>query len=597
MCGICGVYGFEDNQLLTRMMTVLQHRGPDDSGSHTDKNLMLGHKRLNIIDLSEKGRQPLYNEDGHRFRSRTDSEVILHAYEQYGKECLPMLNGMFAFAIWDSNKKQLLLARDRHGIKSLYYTLAKGNFLFASEIKSLLMYEDIRRELDHQSMHQFLNLRYLPAERTMFRDIKKMKSGHVMTVAEDGIESYEEFWSPRFEIEDKGLDHYVAALQKSLEDAVERHMISDVPVGVYLSGGLDSSTILAMATKHAQEPIMTFTMGFGEESDEIEDAELISRHFNTDHRSIIVKTDILKDYPRMIWHMDSPKRNLYTYYLSQFMRDHVKVVLSGLGGDELFGGYTWKYVTANIVLNHRKKLQEKETKDRIIESARILLEYQSNQGMIEDDRFLEYIKRLNFIDSNTDLYLMVQTLDEVFQDDYLMNRIYADNLIGNIHRPYESIREIYERFLENDNHFIDQILLADYSIKMQDDFLFVEDGMSMAHSLETRVPFLDNELVDLSFRIPHKYKIYNITDSERGAHIGKYVLRKAMEGKLPQEVFDKRKQGFGTDVFLTYKSEIKDFASKLLPESNIVKDKLIKKEFVDKILGHYLSRNLIKHYS
>jgi asparagine synthase (glutamine-hydrolysing) len=620
MCGICGSYGIEDTALLKDMMELLHHRGPDDSGFYSDKNLLLGHRRLKIIDLSERGRQPILNEDssmalvangeiynfreirrsleekGHSFSSDTDIEVILHSYEEYGEDCVGMLNGMFAFAIWDSGKRQLLLARDRHGIKPIYYALVDGDFLFASELKSLLIHKEVKREIDYESFNQFINLRYIPRERTMFKHVRKLEPGHMITFSEHGLGASREYWRPKLETSEGSIEHYASLLRKTLREAVKRHLVSDVPLGVYLSGGIDSSTILALASEFADEPVRTFTMGFGEDTDEVNDAENIARHFDADHRSIILKAEILKDYPKMIWHMDCPKRNLYTYYLSQFIGNHVKVVLSGLGADELFGGYTWKYVTANVVLNTRKKLQNEQTRNRIIEGASALFEYQSRLGLIEDDRFLEFIKRLHFMDRNVDIYLMSQSLDEVFSDDYLSQKIYSKQLMKKVGASYDSISKVFEPYFNNDYHFIDQILLADYSVKMKDDFLFVEDGMSMANSIESRVPFLDNDVVDLSFKIPFKHKIYNIMDAERGAHIGKYVLRRAMKDTLPEEVFRKVKQGFGTDVFKTYTSEIKEFASSLLPNGHIVKDGLINGDYVRRVLNHYDSRNLLKHY-
>jgi asparagine synthase (glutamine-hydrolysing) len=603
MCGICGVYGLEDRALLNNMTSLLEHRGPDGEGTYIDNDLMLGHRRLAIIDLVT-GDQPIYNEDrslvivhtgevynfpelrrelkrkGHKFYTKTDTEVILHAYEEYGDECVSHFNGMFAFAIWDSNKKLLFLARDRNGLKPLYYTITKdGTFLFASEIKSILRYEPFKREVDLQSFHYYLNLRYLPRDRTMFKGIKKLLPAHIMKVRKGGKVQLKEFWSAKIRPLAKSEDYFAKKLFKILERSVERHMISDVPIAILLSGGIDSSTIVAMASRVAErlgaENVRTFCMGFGEATDEMEDARVVSDHFNTDHRDLVVKANVLKDYPKMIWHMDSPKRNLYPYYLSELVSKYVKVALGGLGGDELFGGYPWKYIYAEDVKKLRKKVP---TRDRaaLIKNAKSILKFQATQGVLDDDRYIEYLKKLRYLDSNVDLYLQIQTLDEVIYGKKL-NRAKLDD-----------VSKAFEPYFNNKGNFLNQIYLADYKVKMVDDFIFVDDGMAMAHSLESRVPFLDHELVEFAFTIPNEYKYRN--------GISKYLFKKVASSLLPPKVLKKPKQGFGTDVFLTFKWELYEFAKQKLPNGNLLRNGFIKKEYLDKILSHSPQPYLVKHY-
>jgi asparagine synthase (glutamine-hydrolysing) len=520
---------------------------------------------------------------GHRFYTKTDTEVIVHAYEEYGDSCVTAFNGMFAFALWDANKKQLFLARDRSGIKPLYYTLTEdGIFLFASEIKSILQYEKIKREVDLQSFHYFVNLRYLPREATMFKGIKKLLPAHIMKVSNRGIKTTE-YWSCKIQPTHETEDYYINRLERLLEAAVKRHMISDVPVGIFLSGGIDSSTIVAIASRVAEEPIRTFCMGFGEPTDEIEDARVIADHFDTYHRDLIIKGNLLRDYPKMIWHVDCPKRNLYTYYLSEMVSKYVKVALSGLGGDELFGGYTWKYEYAGHIEELRKKLSQSR-RESIIKHARELLQFQSSEGVIDDDKHLEYLKKLRYIDSNVDLYMQIQTLDEVFDEFHLPN-IYNYKL--DLHK-LEPVSNIYKPFFSNNESFLNQIYVADYRIKAADDFLFVEDGMSMSHSLESRVPFFDNELVEFAFTIPHEYKYRN--------GVGKYIFKKVAKSILPASVMKKPKRGFGTNVYLTYQWELYEFAKQKLPEGNLTREGYIRRKFIDKILTHPLQPDLIKYY-
>lgn len=606
MCGICGVYGFEDRTLIKRMCRAIQHRGPDGVGYHIGDNLMLGHVRLRVIDLIT-GDQPIYNEDhsvcvvdngeiynflelrkelerkGHKFYTNSDTEVIVHCYEEYGVEAFNKFNGIFAIALWDDQKKELILARDRNGVKPLFYTILDGKrLLFASEIKSILQYHEIPRKLNLEAFHFFVNLRYLPRELTMFEGIFKLLPGQYVVVNRGGFKP--RFFSKyNFELQRRSEDFFVRALRKYLKEAVRMQMISDVPIGIFLSGGIDSSAIVALASQQAEETVRTFCMGFGEDTDEIEDANLVADYFKTDHRNLIVKTNLLKEYPKMIWYADSPKRNLYPYYLSELVRQKVKVALGGLGGDELFGGYVWKYKYAEDVERIRRMIQE-DDRMKLSRCAQGLIRYQSSRGHILDDKNLEYLKKIRYLDSNVDLYLNIQSMDEVFPQEYLKN-LYGPKLLK---AQLRDIKEPFEPYFTKRAQLMKQFMEADFQVKMVDDFLFVEDSMSMAHALESRVPFLENNLVDFAFTIPPTLKW---KDGR-----GKYVFRKAIRPYLPKEVFRKRKQGFGSNVFLTYLNEVHEVAKQRLPEGNIVSEGLLSKKYLNRVLTHKPTPDLTKHY-
>lgn len=605
---MCGITGFtsENKELIRRMCEVLQHRGPDDEGYYFDSNISLGSRRLSIIDL-KTGHQPIYNEDqsivvvhngeiynflelrnelerrGHRFYTNSDTEVIVHSYEEWGETCTKRFNGMFAFAIWDANEKKLLLARDRCGIKPLYYAVLKdGTSLFASEIKAILQHQEIKREVDLEAFHYYVNLRFVPKEKTLFKGINKLLPGHLMTIDKNGAK-IERYWEVNPHEEMYTESWLVKKLQQVLIEAVKRHLISDVPLGILLSGGIDSSTIVALASEVNEGPIRTFTMGFGESNDETEDALYVADFFGTKHEELVMKSNILKDFPEMIWYADMPKRNLYPFYIAREASKHVKVSLSGLGGDELFGGYEWKYQFAEDIEAERKRIPG-NLRTQIKSSISALIPYVSKYGSIHEIEHLHNLKRLVNIDDNVELYLSIISLDEVFHEDYLPN-IYSKKLLD---MDLPAMRNIFEPYFNNELNFIEQTLLADFKVKAPDDFLFVDDAMSMANSVESRVPFFDNELVEFMFSVPATFKY---RDKK-----GKYILKKAMSGILPERVLKKEKQGFGGNVGVQFSREIYEWARQILPEGYTVKEGFIKKKYIDDVLTHKAAISLTKHY-
>jgi asparagine synthase (glutamine-hydrolysing) len=508
VCGICGICGEFDKSTLKNMANVIRHRGPDDSGSYIDRGIGIYNRRLSIIDL-KSGHQPIHNEDdsvwivfngeiynfqelrstleknGHRFYTNSDTETIVHAYEEWGVGCLPRLNGMFAFAIWDSTKSKLLLARDRTGIKPLYYLPLGGNLLFGSEIKSILQDDRVKIEPDMDAIFQFLNLRYFPGEKTPFLYIRKLLPGHYLEF-QNGAISIVQYWSLKPYSTYYTEDYYVKQLELTMQRTVKRHMISDVPIGFYLSGGVDSSSVVYFAKQVATEPLKTFCMGFNEDSDEFKDAQLVADILGTDHYNLIINTSLLKDFVRMIWYADIPKRNLYPYYVAELARKHVKVVLNGLGADELFGGYTWKY-------DYIRRIETPSEQKAPLKLETMLKEPLAD---LTKEEFFDYLKELYRKGEKSTIYTLIQTADKLFPQEY-------STIFDALPFDAKSLKTNYEGFFKSNATFVEQVMLADFNVKMPDDFLLVDDATSMAHSLESRVPFLDNELVEFAFSIPH----------------------------------------------------------------------------------------------
>ena len=603
MCGICG-FNFNEKQLLRDMCRILKHRGPDEIGYFEDDGVSLGCARLSIIDL-KSGRQPIFNEDrsvavvqngeiynflelrtqlerlGHRFYTESDTETIVHSYEQWGEDCCLAFNGMFALALWDQAKRTLLLARDRCGIKPLYYAKLGSKFLFASEIKSILE-SGIKRKIDLEALHYYLNLRFVPRKKTLFKGISRLLPGTLMKIR-DGKATIRRYWTLNPHSRRMSGDYFVAKLRKTLARAAKWALRSDVPLGVMLSGGIDSSAILAFASKVSQRPVKAFTMGFGEPTDEINDAEYVADHFGADHKVLVCKANLLKDYPKMIWHADMPQRNLYPYHIWQEAAKHVKVILGGMGGDELFGGYEWKYQFAEDIERQRRSCSTRLMRS-VSGKVQELMRRICRHGSIFEVEHVHQLKRIAHYDSNLHLYLLVMSLDEVFHREDL-KKIYGRKLLAN---RLPDVADVFREYFSNGLGFADQIMLADFSVKMPDDFMHVEDTMSMAHSVEARAPLLDNELVDLAFTIPSALK-YNGGES-------KYIFKKAMKGIVPDRVLEKEKRGFGGTVGIQFSKEIGEYAKQVLPDGHIVKEGFVRKDYIENVLKHRTSMDLIKHY-
>jgi len=559
MCGIGGCLGENaSSDILKKMSRLVKHRGPDDYGEFVDREVALFNNRLSIIDV-EGGHQPILGEDGktivvcngevynfpeirrdlelkgHRFRTRTDTEVIVHGYEEYGSSVFSLLNGMFAIAIWDEKRKRLLLARDRVGVKPLYYAEVKGGVVFCSEVKGILSHAEVNPEVSNYGLYCLMSLNYIPFENTLFKGVFKIPPGHYYD-SEKGIEKY---WSPKQVNSDP---HQEGLIRKVIEESVQRQIVSDVPVGAFLSGGLDTSTVVAFASKHFRGKLKTFCMGFGHEDDELEDAKLVADHFGTDHYSFTVSDKAtLELYPKMIWHSEQPKLNTYGWFVNEFASKHVKVCLSGLGGDELFFGYptSARFKTFRIA-------------QRLMNAP-----FASLAKYLFDGRRRQILSKIK---NRSETYLSIISStynseeNQVFKFPLDETKSYHQRLTDSMQRS----------FFESNSDFVQQSVNAEFFTKMPDDYLSVEDSMSMAHSLETRVPLLDNELVDLMLPTPYNYNYVN--------GVGKALLRKAMAEILPKRCFEKPKQGFSLNIQQWWKSELGEEIRRVLPESASLKE-------------------------
>ena len=546
------------------MIESLHHRGPDDTGFFIDKNIGLGSARLSIIDI-EGGHQPIQNEmgtvhvtyngeiynyrelrkeletHGHRFQTKSDTEVIVHSYEEFGESFVTKLNGMFAIALWDSSKRKLLLARDRMGIKPLYYAMRAESILFASEMKAILQ-APIKCVVDEQSLYTVLNLGYIPGDRTLIQSIRKLPPSTFL-VFETGKVRIENYWAippPAASItETDALQRLEAILGQSVRD----QLVADVPVGCFLSGGLDTGAIVAYASQASTEPLKTFCMGFGEETDEFKDAKLIADRFGTDHHELSVdSSQAVKLYPRMIWHMEAPKYNLYPWFVCELVHKYVKVCLSGNGGDEVFGGYYARYENALRIAN----LAHKPYSALLNGPSRLI------QTLSRNTKIQNRVRVLQRLGDDTSEYLILagimpdQTNAELFKNK---------NAIPNLRKQYASYFEGAD--------LLQGLLNAELRTKLVDDLLSVDDTMSMAQSLELRVPLLDNRIVDLMAAVPWRLKY------AEGTH-GKLLLRKIVSKLLPSESLRKPKWGFSVNVQAWYKGELGELIKQTLPESNVL---------------------------
>jgi asparagine synthase (glutamine-hydrolysing) len=547
------------------MIEVLHHRGPDDTGVYVDSGIGLGNARLSIIDI-EGGHQPIQNEDGtvhvtyngeiynyvqlrqelegqgHRFRTKSDTEVIVHSYEQYGEAFTKKLNGMFAIALWDSKHKKLILARDRMGIKPLYYTIRGNTLLFASEIKAILQ-SSSNRTVNLQSLYLVLNLGYVPGTGTLLEGISKLPASSLL-VFEDGTATIKTYWEIPQVNQTSDEDRTVGMLRSALEESVRDQLVAEVPVGCFLSGGLDTSTIIAYASKTSSQPLKTFCMGFGEETDEFQDARAIAEHFGTDHHELTVdSSQAMKLYPKMIWHMEAPKFNLYPWFVCELVRKYVTVCLSGNGGDEIFGGYFARYENALRI----QKLAGNPLSSMLRIPGGVLQSFPQNMKALNRLRVLQHLG-----DNVSEYLILAGVLPESFNSVMFRD---ADKW------PHAAEKEYATFFRASD--FLQGVMNAELRTKLVEDLLSVDDAMSMAHSLELRVPLLDNRIVDLMAPVTWRMKY------QPGTH-GKLLLRKAVREVLPHESLRKPKWGFSVNVLAWFKGEVGELVRQVLPESDVI---------------------------
>jgi len=578
-----------DERLVAAMGERLRHRGPDDHGLYVKGRVGLAHRRLSVLDLSAAGRQPMANGDGtvwivyngeiynfqelretlrprHAFRSRTDTEVILHLYEDHGVRCVPMLGGMFAFAIWDERAQRLVLARDRLGKKPLFYRVTDEGLSFASELKALLTGGQTP-DIDPVALHHYLTFQYIPAPLTIFRGIRKLRPGHVL-VYEDGKVAESAYWSLRYDEKrsDRTEEDYREEFKALLQDAVRKRLISDVPLGAFLSGGLDSSSVVALMSRLMAQPVKTFSIGFEDGAfNELPYARDVAQWFGTDHREFMVEPSAVEILPTLVRVYDEPYADasaIPTYYVSQLSRQFVTVVLNGDGGDELLAGYP-RYrispldcLTARVLPDWaRERIRARLARLPGLGGARRRLE-----------RLLApfshtYLGRISYFSPAEKEWLYTPDFSETVRD----------------HDSYELLTNWFEEVPAAD--LLDRLLGVDTRSYMPDDLLVKMDRATMAHGLEARSPFLDHRLVEFAASLPVRLKV------RRGEP--KYLLKAAMRGTLPERILNRDKRGFAVPIGRWFREECRDFIRDLLLSPQCLQRGYFKPDSVRRILDDH----------
>ena len=576
MCGIAGIVDFKgnsiDNSLLKAMCDAMVHRGPDDEGYYFSNNskisIGLGHRRLSIIDL-KTGHQPIYNENrnvwliqngeiynfmelrrsleknGHIFYTNTDAEVIVHAYEEYGEDVVNYLRGYFAFAIWDETQKKLILARDRIGMKPLLYSQVNNKLIFASEFKALLAYPEIDKEIDFEAIHHYLTYLCIPAPLTAFKKIKKLPPAH-MLVYQDGKLRLNRYWELDFSRKIKITEEEaVSQIITLLKEAVKIRLISDVPLGVLLSGGIDSTCVTALMSQLQENKIRTFSMGFGEgQYNELPYAKFVADHFKTDHYQNYVTPDVEEILPKLVEHYGEPYGDssaLPTYHVCKVARQKVKVALNGDGGDELFGGYR-RHLASNLaetygpvakILNRSplkiifRRFPDKPSRPNSPGNIRRFLD------AAELDRAHRYMRWIGFFDE--------RFKKSLYADDFCRQVEGLDSCVF--------LTDLFNKVKNIDS--IDAALCIDILFGLQNDLVVKMDIASMANSLETRSPLLDHHLIEFSASLPSNLKIRNLSL--------KYIFRKSLKGLVPDKILKRPKRGFAVPVDKWFRGPLKDY--------------------------------------
>jgi asparagine synthase (glutamine-hydrolysing) len=582
MCGIYGIFGTPaggtDTEVLRRMGSSMRHRGPDGEGMYEDRTLLMGMQRLAIIDVTG-GQQPLYSEDenvvvvcngeiynfrelrasleigGHRFATGSDAEVLVHLYEEKGLEFVRELHGIFAFAVWDRARGRLAIGRDRLGIKPLYVSEIGESLVFASELKSVLEVPGVERKINREALEEYLALGYVPAPMTIFESISKLAPGTLLVADKSGREILR-YWSPAhsqsssFERRD-----WPKEIACTIEESVVSQMVSDVPLGAFLSGGIDSSAVVAFMARNSDQPVKTYSIGFdagvgGSYYNELPYARQVAELFHTDHHEIVVRPDVTTLLPELLWHMDEPIADaafITTYLVSKFAREDVTVILSGVGGDELFGGYRryWGEYLAQVyrkipgplrryVLQPAARVLPSDRHSPALDGLRLLKGFLAGAEMRADERYEQFIR--------------------VFKKQEL-----EGILAGDACESSAALKEAFQSIRTPDS--LSRIIEVDLLTQLPDDLLMLTDRMSMAVSLECRVPLLDDALLDLSMEMPPELKVH-------GTSL-KVGLKQALRGVLPDSIIDRKKRGFGAPIGGWFKHELANFLDAVLSETAV----------------------------
>ena len=599
MCGICGKLAFDgeapsSHALVKSMAATIQHRGPDDEGYYVSGPVALGFRRLSIIDL-KSGHQPLSNEDdtvwivfngeiynyqelrsflvskGHEFKTRTDTEVIVHLYEEFGPECLQKLRGMFAFAIWDSKANTLLLARDRVGIKPLYYSLTNSALVFASEIKAILADTSVNRQIAPELIDRFLTFFYVPGEETLLKGIQKLAPGHYLLV-KDGQAVLKQYWDLRFEESStyRNAEQAEADLLALLSETVNQHMIADVPVGVLLSGGVDSTGVLSLAVNETDKKISTFTVGFsgGQVADERPYAKLAAERYGTQHYDMTISAkDFAAFLPQYVWHMEEPVCEppaIALYYVSKLARNHVKVLLSGEGGDEAFAGYSnyrnlvWleRFKQGGPLLN-RTFARGMSFADSLFHLPRL-----AKYAPLMKDRFPDYY----YSRTSNPHHFTGNRLGETYSSGF------ASSI--NRERSLEPVRRLQAKV--RNRNLLDAMLYIDTKTWLPDELLIKADKMTMANSVELRVPLLDHKVLEFAASLPTNFKLNGFKT--------KYILKRALSQKIPIEIRDRKKAGFPVPYESWLRNDLKETVWDVLTDRKAIDRGYFSKAGIESLL-------------
>ena len=578
------------------MADTIAHRGPDDEGFHVSGQIGLGFRRLSIIDLGG-GHQPLCNEDGgvwivfngeiynylelrkfllskgHVFRTKSDTEVIVHLYEEMGEACVKELRGMFAFAIWDERKKTLFLARDRVGIKPLYYHLNNDFLVFGSEIKAILADPEVEKGVTAAIIDRFLTYDYVPGDTTLFRGIQKLEPGFQMTV-KDGKATLKQYWDLQFTHSTQSLADAELQLVHLLDEAVQTHMISDVPVGFLLSGGVDSTALLSFAVGTTDHALSSYTVGFSAAgvTDERPYARLAAKTFGAKHHEMTISSQDFVDFlPKYVWHMEEPVCEppaVALYYVSRMAREFVKVLISGEGGDEAFGGYP----------NYRNTLWLERFKSMLgplnsVVAAGLLA---ANQALHVDK--IRRFAPLMSVPFNS--YYQSRTFNALRFSQSPMNGLYSRDFAEVIRKQRSD--NVVQKFLLNSENGIDgdrvnRMLYVDTKTWLPDDLLLKADKMTMANSLELRVPFLDHKLLEFAASLPGKYKVRGFTT--------KYIAKRALANRIPREIRERKKVGFPVPYERWLGSDLKDWVTDVLLDSKSLSRGYFERHAIEQLLS------------
>lgn len=602
MCGICGIYNFKDKEPVSqmrieKMCREIKYRGPDDQGIYARGAIGLGHQRLSIIDLTT-GQQPIYNEDksiivifngeiynfpllrkeleekGHRFYTRTDTEVIVHLYEEYGSDCVRYLRGMFAFALWDEKIKKLMLARDRVGKKPLVYALDNDRIVFASELKAILAVSEKPQEIDLSAIHYFITYQYIPSPLTVFKEIRKLPPASILVCSAEGKIEVSRYWELDYRKKTSASEQEIAEqIRTKLTEAVKIRLISDVPLGAFLSGGLDSSIVVGLMSQISSQPVKTFSIDFAEDDySEIKYARMVAKHFRTEHREFTVRPNAIEILPKLIWYYNEPYGDssmLPSYYVARETRRYVTVALNGDGGDENFAGYL-RY-RANMLaakLNFLSPLLAKETVRKALKN----LPHSERQKSV-----LRAFKRFSLVIGDEPAIRNI-AWHCIFDHQY-QEQLYTADFRQRLHGldAYHYLGEAFTRAKADD--FLDKLLYTDVATYLPEDLLVKMDIACMANSLEARSPFLDHEFMELTAGIPPEYKL-------KGQQ-GKYILKKAFNDFLPQTILKRSKMGFGVPIERWFRRELRDYVSGILLSQRSVQRGYFRKEFIELLIRQH----------